>query len=87
MQSDTIQKIIESVNATNFNTQYLLNYFEFFKNIDKDNQKQLKPSKNFEKIIQNIHNLHDVNKLKFFWSLPNIFENGHDLISQNLFSS
>ena len=58
-----------------------MNYFEFFRITEKE--KQLKSNKNFDKILQNIHNLNDVNKLKFYRSLPVIFENGFDLINYN----
>jgi hypothetical protein len=63
-----------------------LNFFEFVK-ISAEKDKQLKSNKNLDKIIQNLHNLNDVNKLKFYWSLPIIFENGYDLISYNALSS
>ena len=65
---------MENVVLSNFKTQYLLNYFEYYRITEREHK--IKSNKNFEKILQNINDLNDVNKLKFYWSLNNVFENG-----------
>lgn len=44
----------------------------------------LKVNKNIEKIIHNINNFTEVNKLKFIWSMNNVFEDGINLIDFSL---
>ena len=63
---------MENVFHSDFKTQYLLNYFEFYRISDREHK--IKSNKFFLKIIQNINDLNDVNKLKFYWSINNIFE-------------
>ena len=44
----------------------------------------LKVNKNIEKIIHRIYHFTEVNKLKFIWSMNNVFEDGINLIDFSL---
>lgn len=55
LQADLGIKIIDSVVSSNFENQFLINLLECLRGNDKE--KMLVPTKNFEKIIQNIHEL------------------------------
>ncbi len=55
LQADLGIKIIDSVVGNNFENQFLINLLECLRGNDKE--KLLVPTKNFEKIIQNINDL------------------------------
>lgn len=55
LQADLGIKIIDSVVGNNFENQFLINLMECLRGNDKE--KLLVPTKNFEKIIQNINEL------------------------------
>lgn len=55
LQADLGIKIIDSVVSNNFENQFLINLMECLRGNDKE--KLLVPTKNFEKIIQNINEL------------------------------
>ena len=55
LQADLGIKIVDLVIANNYENHFMLNLLECLKSVEKD--KLLKPTKNFEKIIQNIHEL------------------------------
>ena len=52
LQADLGIKIIDSVVANNFENQFLINLLESLRGTDKE---KLIPTKNFEKVIQNVH--------------------------------
>jgi len=67
--------MLESVLNSDFETQFLLNFLENYKISERD--KPMKPTKTLERVLQNIHNLDEVNKLKLMWKVNNIFEGGN----------
>lgn len=84
LQADLGIKIIDSVISSNFENQFLINLLECLRGNDKE--KMLVPTKNFEKIIQNIHELNEVNKLKLFWRINHAVENGHEFVRHSIIS-
>lgn len=72
--ADIALKIVDQVVNDNFDNHFYLNMFECLKVFDKENV--LKPNKNFEKVLQNVHDLQELNKLKFFWKVFSTVENG-----------
>lgn len=77
-------KIIDSVVANNYENHFLINLLECLRGTDKE--KLLIPTKNFEKVIQNIHNLTEVNKLKLFWRINHAVENGNEFVRHSVVS-
>lgn len=82
ISADIALKIIDQVVASNFDNHFFLNLFECLRAVEKD--KLLKPNKNFEKVLQNIHELEELNKLKFFWKVYSAVENGPEYVNYNV---
>ena len=84
ISADIFLEVIDQVTKAEFDNHFYLNLIESLRVNDKGNL--LIPNKNFDKVMQNINDLPELNKLKFFWKVYTSVQNGPEHVHWGLVS-
>lgn len=83
IQADAAAKVVDFVIDNPTENQFLLNLLECLRPTT-EKEKIFVPTKNFERVLQNINDYDQVNKLKFFWRINSGVENGPTFVNHNV---